>query len=336
MAYTILIIKTGALGDVLRTTFLLEGLRKKHPDCHISWLTSPKAKPLLENNDAIDHIYTKACDLPGFFNLVLSLDDEEEEAKAAASLKKDKLIGAFYDGEVQYTEDSSAWFGMGLLRPENMGGIAEANRLKKENRLTFQEIIAGICKTDYDSDMPILNLTDKDKLFRDEFRALHNISGQVIGLNTGSGGRWKLKRWDESRTAALASLFMRDLFAKVILLGGEQEKERNQRIAGLSGIGLIDSGTQNTLRQFAAIVDLCDIIVTSDTLAMHIALALKKKVIVLVGSTSITEIELYGLGSKVYPEMPCLCCYKRKCNIRPNCMDNISVDRVYKAVSGLL
>ena len=50
----ILIIKLGAIGDVIRTTPLVVKYRKLFPDCHISWLTlSPDVLP----NEEIDVIY---------------------------------------------------------------------------------------------------------------------------------------------------------------------------------------------------------------------------------------------------------------------------------------
>jgi ADP-heptose:LPS heptosyltransferase len=65
---------------------------------------------------------------------------------------------------------------------------------------------------------------------------------------------------------------------------------------------------------------------------MYIGLSLKKKLVVLMGPTSIAEIELYGYGPKIYSKLPCLCCYKRRCTIKPNCMDLISVEKVFDAV----
>ena len=72
---------------------------------------------------------------------------------------------------------------------------------------------------------------------------------------------------------------------------------------------------------------------TGDTLAMHLSLALGKRTIVLFGPTSASEIELYGLGEKVVPDMTCLSCYKTACDFAPNCMDLISVEMVERAVS---
>jgi len=52
----------------------------------------------------------------------------------------------------------------------------------------------------------------------------------------------------------------------------------------------------------------CDLAVTGDTLAMHLSLALGKRNVALLGTTSAAEIELYGLGEKVVPKMECPPC----------------------------
>jgi ADP-heptose:LPS heptosyltransferase len=75
-----------------------------------------------------------------------------------------------------------------------------------------------------------------------------------------------------------------------------------------------------------------DVVVTGDTLAMHMSLALGRRTVVLFGPTSAAEIELYGLGEKVVPKMECLTCYKTSCDFVPNCMDLISTDMVERAV----
>src|SRR3989339_186947 len=54
----ILIVKLGAMGDVLRTTFLLPGLQKKYPRCQITWLVADGSESLLAGNPAIAEIWT--------------------------------------------------------------------------------------------------------------------------------------------------------------------------------------------------------------------------------------------------------------------------------------
>ena len=74
--------------------------------------------------------------------------------------------------------------------------------------------------------------------------------------------------------------------------------------------------------------------VTGDTLGMHVATALGKKIVALFGPTSSAEIELYGQGVKIVPQsMSCLCCYLSDCDVRPACMQRIQVDRVFGEVA---
>ena len=48
MGFKILIIKLGALGDVIRTTSILKGLKEKYPNCKIDWVTYKYCFELLQ------------------------------------------------------------------------------------------------------------------------------------------------------------------------------------------------------------------------------------------------------------------------------------------------
>ena len=71
----------------------------------------------------------------------------------------------------------------------------------------------------------------------------------------------------------------------LLLLGGPEETEIIKQLEKEYKF-LINTGCDNSLLEFAAIVDLCDLVITADTLALHIATALDKKIIALFGPTS--------------------------------------------------
>lgn len=84
-----------------------------------------------------------------------------------------------------------------------------------------------------------------------------------------------------------------------------------------------------TVEEYIDWINSCRIIVTGDSLGMHIALALKKRVIILMGSTSWTEIETYNQGIILTSGLACSPCYKKsKCDITPSCMDLITSKKV--------
>jgi len=117
----ILIIKLGAIGDVIRTTSILPGLKEKYPDCKISWLTKKESFDILKNNNMINKVYLKDQNLEdeainNDYDLVISLDDDYNACKLSSELKSKKIIGVHLDNEKEtYTQDSSLWFDMGLI-----------------------------------------------------------------------------------------------------------------------------------------------------------------------------------------------------------------------------
>ena len=123
---------------------------------------------------------------------------------------------------------------------------------------------------------------------------------------------------------------------QILLLGGPREAERNARIATISPGAVFLGGSGNSLRQFFALVDLCDLVVTGDTLALHVAAALWKKVVALFGPTSEAEIDLYGRGIKLASDAPCVGSYRTRCDVLPTCMERIRVGQVHDAIRQLL
>ena len=160
------------------------------------------------------------------------------------------------------------WFEMGIF-----------DDVKRANNETYQKIILdmiGIRPSNYDI---IYNLNEDEKAFAKAFAKKHEMpeGNFVIGLNTGAGRRWQNKKWTIEGYLNLISLIKRKLKGTQILLyGGPEEVERNKYLMERED-RLIDTGCSNSVREFGALLSLCDILVTGDTMALHVALALKKE-----------------------------------------------------------
>jgi ADP-heptose:LPS heptosyltransferase len=322
----ILIVKLGAIGDVLRTTSLLPGLQEKYAPVEIDWLTSRSGAEILLHNRAIRQVFLwDDRHLLRDYDLVIGLEDDIEACRLVSDLRSSQKVGAYYErGQITYTP--STWFDMSII---SRFGLDQANLLKKRNNKTYQQHMAellGIKVSPY-----LFQLTPEEIEYGE--KVLRNLGlgtkEKVIGINTGAGKRWQQKSWGIEQTIELVKKVKNELGVASLILGGEDERERNKTIARETGMP--EAGS-HSLRQFASIIGRCQAVVSSDSLALHFALALRKRVVVFFGPTSAAEIELYGLGSKVVPDLDCLVCYKKSCDLRHNCMNSLSVGQMFTAL----
>jgi len=84
--------------------------------------------------------------------------------------------------------------------------------------------------------------------------------------------------------------------------------------------------------EFASLVSLCNVLVTSDSLALHIGISLKKGIVCYFYPTSASEIELYGRGIKIIWKGKSYCSYQTRCKYPPKW----DIDEMVKAVKKLV
>ncbi len=315
----ILVIKLGAIGDVLRTTPILHGLKRKYPQSFISWLTKKESRDLLKNNSFINRLLIYEPDVIQrlkleSFGILICLDKEDEATALAMEVAAKRKIGFGLDTKT------------GKLAPLNKEslyafklGICDELKFRK-NKKTYPEIIFEMAGLKYQNDEYVLNIRDSDKVYAKELFSKIGIknNGLIIGLNTGAGDRFANKAWTEDGFVELIRRIRAHTQALPLLLGGPQESQRNAGILSKVGNLACDAGCNHSLGQFAAIVDFCPLVVSGDTTALHIAIALKKKVVALFGSTCPQEIELYGRGKKIYSDIKCRTCYRKTCQQQMN------------------
>lgn len=335
MPKQILIIKLGAMGDVIRTLSILQSLKEKYPESDIYWVTKKNTIPLLFNNPNIKKVLPYDRKVLSslskhYFDIIINLDEDLEACSLATRLRKKELYGFYLNKQMKITPTPSAqeWFDMGALGEKPTNDI-----LKKKNKKTHQQIMHEIIGLPYKQSPAPIYLTKKQLNFAENFKRRFNISEDdlVIGLNTGAGDRWP-KQLSIEKTAKLAENIYKKYKAKLILFGGPNEIERNNNIITIAKVPIIHAGCGNNLFEFPALINLCHLVITSDSLGMHIALGLKRKTIAFFGPTSAAEIEMYDLGKKIISKSKCYCCYKSDCNA----MDSVTVEEIEKNIGELL
>jgi len=333
----ILIIKLGALGDVLRTASILPALGKKYPNSHITWITKNNASILLKNNPNVHRIleveknYLEII-IHEKFDIGICLDSELLSStilSLADCTKKFGFKANNFGHVIPANKEAEEWYLMGIN-----------DHLKKENRKTYHEIISEICKLDSVVKKPQLILDEDSKTFAKQFFKKNHLnkSNKIIGINTGGGKRWQLKKWTlENYIESIKILKNSFTEIGILLFGGPEEVKFNQMIIKEVGSLLVDTGCHNSVLQFSALIDLVDVFFTPDSLGMHLSIALEKITIVLVGPTSPWELDVFERGEIVYNKnLNCIACYKPFCDKKINCMNSIQTEEILKIIEKYL
>lgn len=94
----------------------------------------------------------------------------------------------------------------------------------------------------------------------------------------------------------------------------------------------------DSIRHYIDWLNSCRLIITTDSLGLHLALGLRKKVVALFGPTPSEQVYMYGCGLKITPacDRDCLPCFQSKCAYTTNCMEYITTDMVIEAVQTVL
>lgn len=317
-----LIVKHGALGDVVRTSFFAQAIKRLDAQIVIHWVTKPICIDLLKHNPFVDVIHTSFNELNSIqFDRCFSLDDELNVVKDVMTLNA-PITGAYLNelGYVTYTADSSEWFDMGLI---SKFGKKAADTLKKLNQSSHAEIFSRL----FGTKLPEPRFYLDPALTKGSSKGVHEL---VIGVNPFAGERWPSK---ELPVNVLSDLIRSVLGyigpnCEIRLLGAFNDFMRNQRVANeINDERVVVVNSDRGLQNFAASISELDLLITSDSLALHLASGLSIPWVAFFSPTSATEIDSWGQGVKIISNSSDYCSYAPLAD-----NSSITVDRLMASI----
>lgn len=309
---TIAIIKTGALGDVLRTSYFAETIKKKFPTCRIIWICSNSSYDILRYNPYIDKILLVEkifqnkviieCDI--LFSLE---DDISKELFKFVSYKK--IVGVLYENNcIKYSSDSALWFDMGLI---SSFGKDKADLLKKNNKKTHGQIFSRIFDVNYSDLTPSFYAPNLISLYR----SIINKNKFNIAINPFAGSRWPSKELKHCELIQLIPMLKKFKFTNMREIeifffdDGTNSNILKYIQSNFPYINIIN--TKSSIFHLNAAIKALDYIITTDSLILHLSIANRIKNLSFYTSTSSIEIDTFGTGCKLKSTSSDYCSYRK-------------------------
>ena len=191
-----------------------------------------------------------------------------------------------------------------------------------------------------DQARPFIHLTDDDRRFAEAFLRAHGCAGAVIGIQPGTSPAMRWKQWSVDRYRQIVERLLaerRD--ARIILFGAPNEREMIEEMARGLGARVSVAAGRTTVKQVAALIERCAVLICNDSGLMHTAVAVNTPVVAIYGPTDIRRTRPIGEPHTVIRHaLPCSPCFRLegddtvKACPHHDCLMTIEPDEVHAAI----
>ena len=331
----ILVIKIGALGDVILVVPALRALRQRFPGAHIAVLVGVESRQILQGCPYVDEIiiYNKVFVKQRFSNFI----------KLAVNIRR-----CAFDMVVDFQNTNRSH----LLSYISMAPKRFGYRNKKLGFLLnygikdFNVEVQPVCHQ-----FRVLNTLGiqlKDQRLelwpsQDDFIGIDKfLSWQwalkdqhLVGINIGGSARWKTKRLPRETLVKLCDQ-LSGLKARAVLIGTKKDVETAVFVSARAKSKPINAAGKTTLGELVALVKKCKVLISTDSAPVHIASAVGTPVVAIFGPTDAARHKPPGENVVIIKtELKCSPCYKLDCR-HLKCIKELDTKDIVKEASRFL
>lgn len=335
----ILIVKLGAIGDIIHTLPTLAALRASFPDAAISWVAERRSAEILRNNPMLANlIEVDTRSLRGGRVIEKMLIDFTSQVKDLRRNKFDIALdfqGLIKSGIISRISGARARWGFSrddLREPAARVFYTHTAKLPGRSHVIRRNL--ALAQTALGIEIPVetfefpISTTECDLREADEIAS--KAGGKFVILNPAGG--WVTKLWHAEKYGDLADMIWEEHGLSSIVVAGPNEAALAARVVESSRSGRTTVATPS-LKAFYELAKRASVYVGGDTGPTHLAIAAGTPIVGIFGPT-----EWWRNGS-IDPDDVCVerndigCrvdCHRRTCS-NWICMD-ISPESVFTAV----
>lgn len=358
----ILVLRLDEIGDVTMTSAFLRELRRNVPGARITLVVKPTLRNLVERcphvNEVLTVDWSAGADLPEWRRRGRAV----RWARAHLAPRRfDLAILPRWDAD--YHQATFLAYASGARWRVGFSETVTAHK-RRVNRgydsLLTHALEDATVKHEVERTLDLIRfvggtveedrleawLGPEDDAYAETVFHDHQVgSGEpVVGLAP-SGGNSPLKQWPVHHFIELGRRILRACPSRLLVVGGQGEEALGAEIERALAPFTINVVGATTLRQMAALLKRCQVVVGNDAGPMHVAAAMGIPVVALFGASCPHRFGPWGNGHRVlWTPLPCGPCFQTphvsccsQCIFdRPHCILGIAVEEVQRAVEEIL
>jgi len=317
----ILVRATNWIGDAVMSLPALRALRATYPKAQITLLAKPWVKQLYEAERSIDAVIE--LDPKANWKQARALRTEKIDLAILFPNSFDSALQVFLTGatrRIGYARDARSFLLTDAIP------IPKSGDIPKHERFYYLELLR---RSGLINELPTASEIHLDgaeaaaQRGRRVFEA-RGVKLPVIGVSPGAA-YGSAKRWLPERFAEAAARLAEG--GSIAIFGSAAERSMCAQVADACA-GHNFAGT-TTLREFIDLTAACQLFLTNDSGAMHIAAGLGVPSLTVFGPTDETATGPSGSNARIVREpVECAPCKLRECPIDHRCMTRVTVESV--------
>lgn len=325
----VLIIKPGAIGDLLQLTPVIRALKEEYPEAAVSVLVGTRGTAALFAHN------------PGVRETIV-FDRRGEHRSPGGFLRLFREVRRHgFDVILNFQRSNlKAWLLAAAAMPCRVHVYRKARGRVIHAVDNHLEILAplGIDPRGRSRDLEFVPGPGAERFASGLFRAEGLDGKKVVALNPGASHA--VNRWGTERFALLADRIADDGRARPVIVGGPEDEPLGRDILARSHSNPLTLAGKTDLPGLGAVLRRCAVLVSGDTGPMHMATAVGTRVVALFGAADPDRTGPVGPGHTVLKarDVSCVPCRSRTCGHERylECMERIGVDEVFAAVAAIL
>ena len=340
MAQQILIRTPNHLGDCIMALPMISETKELYPNSELTVIVPEKLIEIFQNNPGVDHI--------------IPMPPKYQHGLVAVTKLKELLEGKKYDVGfiLPPSFGSAAGFQLAGVK-ERIGYIADGRRLLLSKPLPlptplnsvhrselYFNLLRRITTNELEYVKPTLMLNDEDMQNGVHVLESYELSREHDFVTIAFQAVAESRRWGVEKYTQLIKRIISELNLKVVLIGSADDKKAGDLIAEACGTDAVKNiSGMSSIRESAAILSLGKAFVGNDSGPAHLAAAVDCPVVVISGADDPMSTSPMATNKiLIYEEnLDCISCVKNRCPNKGDkfmaCMELITVDRVFQAVS---